>query len=124
MQRHVIRLPANPEEDLLKVELLVGKTVSLDTLNRYFYGGTLERKSIPGWGYEFSILPSLGPMAGTLMAVDPTLPKKERFITLGGEPILYRYNSRLPMVIYLPKGVEVRYRIWRADRESMSAPES
>ena len=44
-------------------------------------------------------------------------PKVDRFITLGGEPKLLRYNSRLPVVVYVPADVEVRYRIWRADRK-------
>jgi ecotin len=57
-------------------------------------------------------------MAGTLMAVDPNAPKVNRFITLGGEPFLIRYNSRLPIVVYVPKDVEVRYRIWSADSAS------
>ena len=51
-------------------------------------------------------------MAGTLMAVDPKAPKVNRFIQMGGEPFLIRYNSRLPVVVYAPDGVEVRYRIW------------
>ncbi|RQW83332.1 MAG: proteinase inhibitor I4 serpin, partial [Methylococcus sp.] len=38
-----------------------------------------------------------------------------RFVTLGGEPYLIRYNSKLPVVVYVPKGNEVRYRVWRAD---------
>jgi hypothetical protein len=41
-------------------------------------------------------------------------PKVKRFITLGGEPYLIRYNSRLPVVVYALDGVEVRYRIWSA----------
>ena len=57
-------------------------------------------------------------MAGTLMAVDPNAPKVPRFITLGGEPYLIRYNSLLPVVVYVPKGVEVRYRIWSAAPET------
>jgi ecotin len=40
-----------------------------------------------------------------------------RFITLGGEPYLIRYNSRLPVVVYAPEGVEVRYRIWTGGTE-------
>ena len=43
-------------------------------------------------------------------------------ITLGGEPELMRYNSRLPLVIYVPQGVEVRYRIWRGDDKVITAP--
>ena len=117
MARFVIMLPPRPEEDLLKVELLIGKKVMLDARNRYFFGGKLETETAKGWGYDYFILRSLGPMAGTLMAVHPDEPKVERFITLGGEPVLHRYNSRLPIVVYVPKGVEVRYRIWMGDRK-------
>ena len=116
MSRFVIMLPAQKDEELLKVQLLVGKTVKLDPQNRYFFGGKLETETIRGWGYDRYVLKSLGPMAGTLMAVDTDIPKLDRFITLAGAPELRRYNSRLPMVIYVPKGVEVRYRIWRGDR--------
>ena len=122
MNRFVITLPEQPDEDLLKVQLLVGKTVKLDPQNRYFFGGRLETETIQGWGYDRYVLKSLGPMAGTLMAVDPNVPKIDRFITLGGEPELLRYNSRLPLVIYVPDGVEVRYRIWRGDDKVIPAP--
>lgn len=54
-------------------------------------------------------------MAGTLMAVDPNAPKVDRFVPIGGEPYLIRYNSRLPVVVYVPEGVAVRYRIWSAE---------
>jgi ecotin len=49
------------------------------------------------------------------MAIDPDAPKVERFITLGGDSYLIRYNSHLPVVVYVPEGVEVRYRIWTAE---------
>jgi ecotin len=115
MSRFVIMFPPRKDEELLKVQLLVGKTVKLDPQNRYFFVGKLETETITGWGYDRYVLKSLGPMAGTLMAVDPNEPKIDRFITLGGEPQLLRYNSRLPLVVYVPQGVEVRYRIWRGD---------
>jgi ecotin len=57
-------------------------------------------------------------MAGTLMAINPNEPKVNRFITLGGDPHLIRYNSNLPIVVYVPEGVEVRYRIWSAEAEA------
>jgi ecotin len=57
------------------------------------------------------------------MGVDPNAPKVDRFITLGGEPYLIRYNSRMPVVVYVPEGVEVRYRIWTtaAEMKAMQA---
>ena len=117
--RFVLRLPEEEDESLLKVELLVGKVVKLDERNRYFFGGKLDSQTIEGWGYTRYVLPELGPLAGTLIAVDPDAPKVERFITLGGETYLIRYNSRLPVVVYVPQGVEVRYRIWRTEPEMM-----
>ena len=99
------------------MELKIGKMVKTDEVNRYFFGGSLQAVNIEGWGFTRYVLAELGPMAGTLMAVSPDTPKVDRFITLGGEPQLLRYNSRLPLVVYVPAGVEVRHRIWRADPE-------
>ena len=121
MVRYVIDLPEQEDEAGWRVELLIGKTVQTDAANRYFFGGTLETVTIEGWGFDRHILRKLGPMAGTLMAVDPDAPKVDRFITLGGEPRLLRYNSRLPLVVYVPGGVEVRYRFWRADADIATA---
>ena len=121
MARFVIPVPKQDDEGAFKVEIIIGKTVTTDAQNRYFFGGKLETETIAGWGFDRHILRKLGPMAGTLMAVDPNAPKVERFISVGGEPHLLRYNSRLPIVVYVPEGVEVRYRIWRADPKATTA---
>jgi ecotin len=121
MTRFVINLPKEMDETAFKVELLIGKTVRTDAGNRYFFGGALETETISGWGFDRHILRKLGPMAGTLMAVDPKAPQVDRFITLGGEPRLLRYNSQLPLVVYVPSDVEVRYRIWRASPTAKKA---
>ncbi|KAB2638779.1 MAG: proteinase inhibitor I4 serpin [Verrucomicrobia bacterium] len=123
MVRHVLSLPPQADEAALKVELSLGKMVMTDSVNHYFFGGKIEVETIEGWGFDRYILKQLGPMAGTLMAPPPGAPKVERFITLGGDRDLVRYNSRLPLVVYVPKGVAVRYRIWHADREAKPVPE-
>lgn len=115
--RHVLQLQAHDDESIFKVELIVGKTVETDAVNQYFFNGTILEETIAGWGFPRYLVKAIGPMAGTLMAVDPDAPKMERFIQLGGEPYLIRYNSRLPIVIYVPDGAEVYYRIWHADSE-------
>ena len=117
MVRYVLQLPKQDDESAFKVELIVGKTVQVDDGNRYFFGGKIEVETIKGWGFPRYNVSKLGPMAGTLMAIDPNAPKVNRFITLGGEPYLIRYNSRLPIVVYAPEGVEVRYRVWSAGPE-------
>jgi ecotin len=119
MVRHVLRLPKKDDEEAFKIELIAGKTVMVDAANRYFFGGKIEEHNIEGWGYVCYRISELGPMAGTLMAVDPAAPKEDRFVALGGEPYLVRYNSRLPLVVYAPEGVIVRYRVWSASAETM-----
>jgi len=122
MVRHVLQLPQQKDEAGFKVELLVGKTVEVDKGNRYFFGGKIEAETIQGWGFTRYVVSQLGPMAGTRMAIAPNAPKEKRFIPLRGEPYLIRYNSRLPIVVYAPEGVEVRYRIWAADAEANPIP--
>jgi ecotin len=120
MARYVLKLPKQDDESIFKVELIVGKTIQVDEKNRYFFGGNIEKETIKGWGYTRYNVSKMGPIAGTLMAVDPDAPKVARFITLGGEPYIIRYNSRLPIVVYVPEGVEVRYRIWTTAAELKS----
>ena len=117
MLRYVLHLPEQADESAFKVELIAGRTVPVDQRNRYFFGGQIQQETVEGWGFTLYRVSPLGPMAGTLMAVDPNEPKVNKFITLAGAPYLIRYNSRLPVVVYAPEDVEVRYRIWAAGPE-------
>lgn len=109
--RHVIRLPAQSDEDALKVEVILGKTQAVDCNSRVF-GGQLETRTAEGWGYDYFVLPALGAGASTLMGCPPGS-EHEAFVTTQPQPLI-RYNSRLPLVVYAPSDVEVRYRVWRA----------
>ena len=75
MVRYVLHLPKQTDESDFKVELIVGKTVQLDARNRYFFNGRIEAETISGWGFTRYMVKKLGPMAGTLMAVDPNAPE-------------------------------------------------
>jgi len=55
------------------------------------------------------------------MAVDPNAPKVDSFVAVAGEPRLVRYNSRLPLVVYVPAEVEVLYRLWRPEPNATAA---
>jgi ecotin len=117
MVRYVLQVQKQEDESAFKVELIVGRTVEVDEGNRFFFGGKIDEETIKGWGFPRYNVSNLGPMAGTMMAVDPNTPKVNRFVTLGGAPYLIRYNSLLPIVVYAPEGVEVRYRIWTTGPE-------
>lgn len=118
--RHVIRLPAQADEANFKVELIVGRTMAVDC-NHHMFGGKLEERTAQGWGYNYYVLDSLGVGASTLMGCPPNQPTRQQFVRSSQEQLL-RYNSRLPLVVYAPADVEVRYRLWRADAESQPVP--
>lgn len=114
MIRHVIELPEQENEELFRVELIVGKTVEVDPVNQHFLGGNLQEQDLAGWGYSYFVLEQFGPLAGTLMAAPEGAAKVEKFVRLGGEARFLRYNSKVPLVVYLPEAGELRWRLWRA----------
>ncbi|WP_061237815.1 serine protease inhibitor ecotin [Ectopseudomonas composti] len=118
--RHVIELPAQANEAEHKVEIIAGKTLEVDC-NQQRLGGQWQEKTVEGWGYNYYELSQVGPAMSTLMAC-PDGSRKPAFVRVGGEPQLVRYNSKLPLVIYAPKDIEVRYRVWSAAAEISAAP--
>lgn len=110
--RQVIHLPSQPQEENFQVEILAGKTLTVDC-NRQRLGGILEEKNLEGWGYPFYRLEQvIGPMS-TMMACPDGKSKKD-FVPVVGDGFLLRYNSKLPIVLYVPEDVDVRYRVWSA----------
>lgn len=114
--RAVFRVPAVEHEADRKVEIMVGKTQLVDC-NLVFFGGDLEERVAQGWGYPYYVLERVTPPASTLMACPPDEPQREAFVTVRGSGFLQRYNSKLPVVVYVPDGFEVRYRVWTASEE-------
>ncbi|MEN3205291.1 serine protease inhibitor ecotin [Klebsiella pneumoniae] len=113
MKRQVIQLPQQQDESALKVELMIGQTLEVDC-NHHRLGGELESKP-EGWGYDYYVFEKLSGPVSTMMAC-PDGKKEKKFVTAGlGDDGMLRYNSKLPIVVYTPSNVDVKYRIWRAD---------
>ena len=117
MERFVIALPhkTRAEEGGFKVELVVGKVMDTDGVNRVSLGAKIEAKPLKGWGFTYYEVEKIGPAMSTLIGVPPGTPKVKKFVA--GQPLQIRYNSRIPIVIYVPEGAEVKYRIWTAAPE-------
>ncbi|WEJ71053.1 serine protease inhibitor ecotin [Pseudomonas sp. PSE14] len=117
--RQVIHLPKQTHEEDFKVEILAGKTLTVDC-NRQRLGGTLEEKTLEGWGYSYYRLDKVSGPASTMMACPDGKTRKD-FVPVVGDGFVLRYNSKLPIVVYAPKDVEVRYRIWSASEKVQHA---
>ncbi|MGU7771173.1 serine protease inhibitor ecotin [Burkholderia sp. MR1-5-21] len=120
-QRVAIALPALADEADARVELMIGKTLQTDC-NQQWFGGELTAETVQGWGYSYYRLSDVKGPASTMMACPGQAPR-ERFVQVRGDDQLLRYNSRLPIVVYVPNGFEVRYRVWHASKDVKHAVE-
>ena len=123
MERSVIVLPHKErgEEGGFKVEIIVGREMFVDGVNRVRLGNAIEPRTLEGWGYTYYEVTGPSETISTLMAPPEGAPKVKAFVTAA--PLQARYNSRLPIVVYAPSGYEVRYRIWRASETTYMAEE-
>ena len=114
--RQVIHLPAQADESAYQLEILAGKTLQVDC-NRQRLGGSLEERTLDGWGYSYYRLDKVSGPASTLMAC-PDGKKEKKFVTAYlGDAGMLRYNSKLPIVVYTPDNVDVKYRVWKAEEK-------
>jgi len=114
MKRQVIQLPVQQDEANFKIELLIGQTLEVDC-NQHRLGGQMERKTLEGWGYDYYVFDKVTSPVSTMMAC-PDGKKEKKFITAYlGDNSLIRYNSKLPIVVFTPDNVDVKYRVWKAD---------
>jgi len=105
-----IQVPIIENEENYKIELHIGKEALVDC-NQHVLIGEVVEQTLEGWGYTYFKVNTDGSMASTKMAcLDTKL--EHKFITL--TPQLLRYNSKLPIVVYVPIDFIVRYKVFKA----------
>ncbi len=119
-RRWVFTLEGHDQEENFKVEILPGKVMTVDC-NKVRLGGELVEKTAQGWGYHYYVLENAGPAISTKMACSPGFESRETFVAVSGDKSWIRYNSKLPVVVYVPDGYQVHYRIWQAGEEQTAA---
>ena len=113
-EQKIITLKTLPNEDNYSVEIFAGKKTLVDSCNHFFLVVVFEQKSVDGWGYDYFNFESNGNVGGTLMGCFDNKKKKK---IVHAQSIQTRYNSKLPIVVYVPKGYTLEYRIWKADEK-------
>ena len=117
--RHVILLPARADETRTQIEIQIGKTLTIDC-NHYAFGGELIEHQVPGWGYDYFVYGKEHPLVSTEKACPPDS-ERTAFVQAVDANRMLRYNSQLPIVIYTPADMKVRYLLWHAESEPSEA---
>ncbi|WP_392559249.1 serine protease inhibitor ecotin [Orbus mooreae] len=118
--RSIIYLPELKNEQNAKVELMIGKDMLVDC-NLHRLSGSISQQELKGWGYQYYVVNSNNNGISTLMACPLDVKEKMEFVTINNNLDLINYNSRLPIVVYAPSDLKVKYRIWSATNEVKSA---
>ena len=125
-QRWVIQLPGllakRPDPVLStnavdwRVQLIVGRTIQLDCNQHHLAGQGLRMERLQGSEQRmlYSVAGAVKVMS-TRMVCPPDEPMHESFLVLGSKPYLVPYNASFPIVVDVPGGLEVRWRLWKAE---------
>lgn len=116
----VIEVPHSANDGNKKIEFSVGKWMEVDGCNHFSLQGTLEKKDLKGWGYDYYIFKTNGDVVSTQMAC-PGAPNRNLFVS--AQPEMVRYNGRLPIIIYVPDEYQVQFKIYKAEDDVYIAAE-
>ncbi len=112
-KRNVINLPQRNNEDKLKIEIYAGILQEVDC-NGYMMLGSIDSKNLEGYGYTYYDVTTEERIMGTMKGC-PDSKKTLKYISL--QPIIVPYNSKLPLVIYAPENVQIRYKVYTSNNE-------
>jgi ecotin len=107
------RFSASPSD--WRVQLIAGREVEADC-NQQAFGGRIRAETLKAPGLSVYRVSDVGPMATTLMACPPGAPKRRIFVPMGSKPIVVPYDASRPIVVYAPKDLQVRWRLWKAEK--------
>jgi ecotin len=116
-KRVVISLKPQENETNFKVEIYGGITAEVDC-NKHSLAGEFIQQNLKGWGYHYYEFETNGMLLGTLMGC-PDDSKHKEFVK--SKPELLRYNSKLPIVIYVPNNYTIKYKIWQRNTQELEA---
>ena len=99
-----------------RIQLIVGQTIRLDCNSKRLSGSGMTMRMLPKASGK-ALFEVKGPVAviSTKMACPDDQPTRTSFLSLGKQPYLVPYNASWPIVVDLPVGTELRWRVWKAE---------
>ena len=128
-RRWVIRLPGvlpptsdsaiSPNPRDWRVQLLVGQIALVDC-NVHSFSARIRPERLPDAKGALYRVTNVSPLISTRMAC-PGNPRTSQFVPMAGKPYVVPYNASVPIVVDAPAPLEVRWRIWKAEKASQPA---
>ncbi len=112
------RLSPSPSD--WRVQLIPGRQVEADC-NQQAFRGRFRASKLKGLGVSVYTVSAVGPMVTTLMACPPGQAKRKVFVPMGSKPFVVPYDASRPIVVYTPKDLELRWRLWKAEKVQQPA---
>ena len=129
-RRWVIQLPGvlpptrdpalSPDPREWRVQLIVGQTVLIDC-NQHAFAGRIRHWRLSKDAPMLFRVDAVGPLVSTRMACPPDQPRRQTFVTMAGKPYVVPYEVSRPIVVDAPAALQVRWRLWKAEREAREA---
>lgn len=129
-RRWVIQLPGvlpptrdpalSPDPREWRVQLIVGQTALVDC-NQHAFAGRMRHWRLSEDTPMLFRVDAVGPLVSTRMACPPDQPRRQTFVTMAGKPYVVPYVVSRPIVVYAPAALQVRWRLWKAEREAREA---
>ncbi|EOA8958821.1 ecotin family protein [Vibrio harveyi] len=111
MVKHIFNMTKVTNEKDKKIEFIVSKPMIVDC-NNTSLNGSITEHSLEGWGYiYYQVNFSEDRETSTLINCSKDKENIERSVKIPTEE-LYPYNSKMPVVIYSPKDLDVKIRVW------------
>lgn len=107
-KRSIINLPPQKNEEDWKVEIYAGIMQEVDC-NSYQMLGEFQEENLEGFGYTYYKVETEERTIGTLKAC---LDGKKTTKYIYMFPKMVNYNSKMPIVIYAPEHVQIRYKVY------------
>lgn len=116
--RVLIELPEiKGKEQLYQVELFAGKEMETDRCNTYALMGEFSEETMEGTGHKYFYARTQGQVVKSMKDC-PEGETKKQFVCFACH--LIPYSSKVPIVVCVPNGFDIRYRIWQTDDRKIS----
>ncbi|KEF42066.1 MAG: hypothetical protein ER33_08060 [Cyanobium sp. CACIAM 14] len=107
------RLSSSPSD--WRVQLIAGREAETDC-NQLAFGGRFKAERLAPAGAPFYRVIAVGPLVSTRMACPPGQAKRKVFVPMGSRPFVLPYDASRPIVVVTPKDLQLRWRLWKAER--------